>query len=66
VYQLPLEILDAVLVKSLLHWFLNSSTLQPDEDVIKALASVEFCWFKRITRRPLKNRIWQQMKGKLV
>jgi len=63
--ELPLELLDAILEKSLLHWMLHSSTDQRDEDIIRALTSVDFCWLQRITRRRFKKRIWKQLKGSL-
>src|SRR6218665_2717685 len=59
-------LLDAILEKSLLHWMLHSSTDQRDEDIIRTLTSVDFCWLQRITRRRFKKRIWKQLKGKCI
>src|SRR6218665_917577 len=58
--------LDVVLVKSLLYWMLHSSTHQRDEDIIRTLTSVDFCWFQRITKRRFKKRFWKQLKGACI
>ena len=58
--------LDVVLVKSLLHWMLHSPTHQRDEDIIRTLTSVDFCWLQRITKRRFKRRIRKQLKGTYI
>src|SRR6218665_139960 len=58
--------LDVVLLKSLLHWMLHSPTHQRDEDIIRTLTLVDFCWFQRITKRRFKKRFWRQLKGACI
>jgi len=60
---LPFEVLDTILQKSYLHWILNSSANQRDEEVIRSLMSVNLCFYRRITRRRFKRSIWHYLKG---
>ena len=61
-----MELLDVVLEKALLFWILNILNFQRDEDVIRALALVDFCWFQRITKRKFKTRIWLRLQGIII
>src|SRR5688572_22104464 len=65
-YNLPLEMLDIILQKSYLHWILNSSTKQRDEEVIRSLISVDVCFNQRITRQRFKKAIWRNLKGGML
>src|SRR6218665_1667946 len=62
-YDLPLELVDIILQKSYLHWVLNPSTEQRNEEVIRSLISVDVCFNKRITRHRFKKTIWRYLKG---
>lgn len=63
--SLPLELYDIILEKSLLHWDMNSSSKQDGVDVINSLASVDVCWFHRITKRRFRKRFLHRLKGRL-
>jgi len=53
--------LDIILHASYLHWVLNSSAKQRDEDVIKSLTSVDVCFYRRITRQRFRKAIWRYL-----
>jgi hypothetical protein len=61
-YGLPLEMLDVILQKSYLHWALNSSMEQRDEEVVRSLASVDIFFCQSITRKRSKRAIWRCLK----
>src|SRR6218665_1418220 len=64
-YDLPMEMLDVILQKSHLHWTINSSAKQRDEDVIRSLISVDVCFNRRITRQRFKKATWRHLKSKI-
>ena len=67
IHDLPLELLDMILGKVYgLSGVFGIRIGQPtDEEVIRNLASVDYCWFQRvIRRRRFKNIIWRKLRGK--
>jgi len=56
-YALVIEVMDIILQKSFLHWILNPSTKQNNEEIIKSLISVDVCFNRRITRQRFKQAI---------
>lgn len=63
VNKLPLNLLDIILEKSILHCILNFSSNQRDLDAITSLSSVDLYWFQQITRHSMKRKIWKRLKG---
>jgi len=57
--------LDVILQKSYLHWVLNSTTKQRDEEVIRSLLSVDLCFNRRITKQWFKKTVWRYLEGEV-
>lgn len=61
--KLPLELLDDILNTALLLMMVGEVRLNDDRICILNLASVDKCWFKRITRKRFKKKIWRHLTG---
>ena len=64
--ELPLELMDLILLKSYLRFVTIENRSQCGsitENLFSEMASVDYCWFQRLRKRTFKRRIWKYLTG---